>query len=251
MSLLSDERRYDEASIEGEALPKPFKIEDHRVESDCGYPSLGSLMLSEQIDRWVGWFPQLKKASTAGTTLGINTQEVWVAVPDWRRIGDTYSAALDRMLHCLRETDAFTLEIDPSIASHLDAFSIDETSATATGKSAATSREDFLILAVQSGIRYRGYSPFAAEVDIASSHHVALGVFEVAAFLKLYPERLGHAGALGIDCLGTTFLESGSGHLNGSKKVLSFDSPREKVIRLTARSSFVASAYYGTASAIP
>lgn len=170
---------------------------------DYAYPDgWGLRPVQEQLAVLAGFFPQLNWAASVPASLPEGA-EGWLVVPKPSRIAESYCEALERVISCLaRSGPAFSNSRDGKLDSEY--LRLTERTRQALDQLEGSTPGDYLVLAVQCGLRYRPSSVSDAR-HMLRGHEFGLGPFEVASLLLTHPERLSDYEHLGIDCPGCTY----------------------------------------------
>lgn len=188
--------------------PKPpsFKAQRRKIVCKSGYhSSYKPKKITEQIYCLRKFFPDIGTTDKSVPYGELPKEaEGWFAIPRWQSIGLTYSQATKRVLSVLienlSENQSF---INLKLSS--DFLRQTEKSKKMIWKIRRHQKDnDILIIPVQFGLRYCGYSVYEAR-EIFSKNEFGLGAFAIATMLLTHPERLLHNNCLWIDCAGDEY----------------------------------------------
>lgn len=132
--------------------------------------------------------------------------EDWFAIPRWSKLGNTYRAALERVLVLLGLGPA-AVGLDP-----LDLARLRESPDKARAMEAMAKEQgsDILRVPAQFGSRHCGRSILRARAAMDGSEF-GLGAYEAGIMLLTQPGRLQHEEDLGIDCPGDGYSPDADG----------------------------------------
>lgn len=170
------------------------------------YPEVyGPRSIAEQVARLRARFPRLAIAEPTDVPSLPAGAEAWFVVPDWRRVGATYNAAVVECVTVLGDTrDASLSRLDRLGP---DRFRQHERSMALSGRLRHVAGSDLLLVAAQFGLRHRGCSIRRARERFAPNEF-GLGVFAVASMLIAHPERIARFDQLYVDCAGDEYSAS-------------------------------------------
>ena len=129
--------------------------------------------------------------------------EAWFAIPRWQALAPTYNEAVEMMLGAL----AIRRKMSNRIIGRLGPTYLRQSERSKLAEKILSEQQqgqDFLVMALQAGIRHRDRSARRARV-VMDGNEFGLGVFAVACILLTHSERLSSENALMIDCSGDEY----------------------------------------------
>ncbi len=129
--------------------------------------------------------------------------EGWLVVPKPSRIAKSYNEALEKLLSLLKEVRCeFSNWREGKLEPEY--LRLAEKTKKVLDKLERSTPGDYLVLAIQCGLRYQANSVSQAR-KIFEEKEYGLGPFEIASLLLTHPDRLTDYEHLGIDCPGCEY----------------------------------------------
>lgn len=170
------------------------------IVSEYGYPAGWCLKsMDEQLMILKDIFPDLAFEAEIPASLPEGA-EGWLVVPKPSKIAKTYNEALETLLSLLGGVrSAFSNWRQGKLGPEY--LQITEKTRGVLDRLERSTTGDYLVLAIQCGLRYQASSVFQARKTFDEKEY-GLGPFEIAGLLLTHPERLADYEHLGIDCPG-------------------------------------------------
>ncbi|MFW6126460.1 MAG: hypothetical protein ACOC58_05075 [Chloroflexota bacterium] len=197
----------------GSRVPQEDEMAGLAVE-EYGYPvGWRFRSLREQLDTLGAFFPELRWEAGLRGQLP-REAEGWLVVPKPWKLAQTYNEALEQVLgHLQRARPRFSNGREGRLGpEHL---SLTDRTYRVLGELERDTPGDFLVLAVQSGLRHRASSVGEVRERLAGDEF-CLGPLEIASLLLTHPDRLGDYEHLGIDCPGCRYAPNADGQYSFS-----------------------------------
>ena len=186
-----------------EALAASQAEGEEGIVSEYDYPTgWGLKSVDEQLMILNDFFPNLTFEAEIPASLPEGA-EGWLVAPKPSRIAKTYNEALERLLSILTGArSAFSNWREGKLGPEY--LRLAEKTVQALDILERSTPGDYLVLAIQCGLRYRASSVSQARESFEEKEY-GLGPFEIASLLLTHPERLADYEHLGIDCAGVEY----------------------------------------------
>ncbi len=181
---------------------------EEEVVSKYDYPTGWCLKAAEeQLAILNSFFPNFALEAEISASLPEGA-EGWLLVPKPSKIANTYNEALQKLLSLIGARSAFFDSYEGKLGTEY--LRLLEKTEQVIDNLERSTPGDYLVLAIQCGLRYRAKSVSQARKTFKEKEY-GLGPFEVASLLLTHPDRITDYEHLGIDCPGCEYAPNAGG----------------------------------------